>query len=49
MKPIVGIGTETKFGTVVSIRHNYVVVESQGVKDKVSFREIEKSVLKEIK
>ena len=46
MKPIVGIGTETKFGTVVSIRHDHVVVESQGEKGNVSFREIEKSILR---
>ena len=38
------------FWVVLStLRHDYVVVESQGAKDKVSFREIEKSVLKEIK
>lgn len=49
MKPIVGIGTQTKFGTVVSVHHDYIVVESQGAKDRVSFREIENSVLKEIK
>ena len=49
MKPIVGIGTETKFGTVVSIHNDYVVVDRQGVKDKVSFRRIEKTVLKEKK
>ena len=49
MKPIVGIGTETKFGTVVSIHNDYVVVDRQGVKDKVSFRRIEMTVLKEKK
>jgi hypothetical protein len=45
MKPVVGIGTNTKFGRVVKISRDGVVVEnSQGVKETVSFRRIEKSL-----
>ena len=46
MKPIVGIGTETKFGRVVKISRDGVTVERQGVKEVVSFQRIEKSLKK---
>ena len=49
MKPIVGIGSETKFGKVVKInRDGVVVVDRQGVRETVSFQRVEKS-LKEVK
>tara|TARA_Y100000401_G_scaffold102348_1_gene92585 strand:+ start:198 stop:350 length:153 start_codon:yes stop_codon:yes gene_type:complete len=42
MKPIVGIGSNTKYGRVLKILKNGVVVENgQGVRDTVSFRKIE--------
>ena len=45
MKPIVGIGSNTKFGRVLKILRDCVVVEdSQGRKETVSFRKIEKSL-----
>lgn len=46
MKPIVGIGTETKFGKVVKISRDGVTVERQGVKEVVSFQRVEKSLKK---
>ena len=46
MKPIVGIGTETKFGKVVKISRDGVTVDRQGVKEVVSFQRIEKSLKK---
>tara|TARA_B100001564_G_scaffold225560_1_gene190138 strand:- start:117 stop:269 length:153 start_codon:yes stop_codon:yes gene_type:complete len=42
MKPVVGIGSNTKYGRVLKIQRNGVVVEnSRGEKDTVSFRKIE--------
>ena len=42
MKPIVGIGSNTKYGRVLKILRDGVVVENgQGVKETVSFRKIE--------
>jgi sRNA-binding protein len=47
MKPIVGIGSNTKFGKVLKILKDGVVVEnSQGVRETVSFRRIEKSLMR---
>ena len=44
MKPVVGIGSETKYGKVVKISRDGVTVERQGVKEVVSFQRIEKSL-----
>lgn len=45
MKPIVGIGSNTKYGRVLKILRNGVVVEnSQGRRETVSFRRIEKQL-----
>ena len=45
MKPIVGIGSNTKFGRVLKIRRDGVVVEDgQGRRETVSFRRIESSL-----
>ena len=45
MKPVVGIGSNTKYGRVLKIQSNGVVVEnSRGEKDTVSFRKIENSL-----
>ena len=45
MKPIVGIGSNTKYGRVLKILRDGVVVEdSQGRKETVSFRKIEQSL-----
>ena len=45
MKPIVGVGSNTKYGRVLKILRDGVVVEdSQGRKETVSFRKIEKSL-----
>ena len=45
MKPVVGIGSSTKYGKVVEVCNGHVVVkDSQGVKGNVSFRRIEKSL-----
>ena len=45
MKPIIGIGSNTKFGRVLKILRDGVVVENgQGQKDTVSFRKIENSL-----
>jgi len=45
MKPVVGIGSNTKFGRVLKILKDGVVIEnSRGEKDTVSFRKIEKSL-----
>jgi len=45
MKPVVGIGSNTKFGRVLKILRDGVVVEdSQGRKETVSFRKIEQSL-----
>ena len=45
MKPIIGIGSNTKFGRVLKILRDGVVVEdSQGRRETVSFRRIEKSL-----
>ena len=44
MKPIVGIGSETKYGTVVKISRDGVKVERQGVREVVSLQRIEKSL-----
>ena len=42
MKPLVGIGSNTKYGRVLKILRDGVVVENgQGVKETVSFRKIE--------
>lgn len=50
MKPVVGIGSETRFGKVVEVHNGHVVVEDKkGVKGTVSFRRIEKYVDKENK
>ena len=46
MKPIVGIGTETKFGKVVKISREGVTVDRQGVKEVDSFQRVEKSLKK---
>jgi|TARA_B100001094_G_scaffold297384_1_gene320392 hypothetical protein len=45
MKPVVGIGSNTKFGRVLKILKDGVVVEnSRGEKDTVSFRKVEASL-----
>ena len=45
MKPVIGIGSNTKFGRVLKILEDGVVVEdSQGRKETVSFRRVEKSL-----
>jgi hypothetical protein len=45
MKPVVGIGSNTKFGRVLKILRDGVVVEdSQGRKETVSFRRVENSL-----
>ena len=45
MKPIVGIGSNTKYGRVLKILRDGVVVEDgQGRKETVSFRRIENSL-----
>jgi hypothetical protein len=45
MKPIVGIGSNTKFGRVLKILRDGVVVEDgQGRKETVSFRRVENSL-----
>ncbi len=45
MKPLIGIGSNTKYGRVLKILRDGVVVEnSRGEKDTVSFRKIEKSL-----
>ena len=45
MKPLVGIGSNTKYGRVLKILKNGVVVENgRGEKDTVSFRKIEKQL-----
>ncbi len=50
MKPVIGIGSETRFGKVVEVHNGHVVVEDKkGVKGTVSFRRIEKYVDKETK
>lgn len=50
MKPVVGIGSDTKYGKVVEVHNGHVVVEDEkGVKGTVSFRRIEKYVDKENK
>ena len=42
MKPVVGIGSNTKYGRVLKIQSNGVVVENgQGRRETVSFRKIE--------
>ena len=42
MKPIVGIGSNTKYGRVLKILRDGVVVENnQGRRETVSFRKIE--------
>ena len=42
MKPVVGIGSNTKYGRVLKILKSGVVVEnSRGEKEVVSFRKIE--------
>jgi hypothetical protein len=46
MKPIVGIGSETKFGKVVKISRDGVTVERQGVREVVSLQRVEKSLKK---
>ena len=45
MKPIVGIGSNTKFGRVLKILRDGVVVEDgQGRRETVSFRRIDSSL-----
>ena len=45
MKPVVGRGSNTKYGRVLKILKDGVVVEnSRGEKDTVSFLKIEKSL-----
>jgi len=44
MKPIVGIGSQTKYGKVVKISREGVTVERQGVREVVSLQRIEKSL-----
>ena len=45
MKPVVCIGSNTKYGRVLKIQSNGFVVEnSRWEKDTVSFRKIEKSL-----
>ena len=49
MKPVVGIGSNTKYGRVLKVQHDGVVVEnSRGEREVVSFRKIE-STLKGVK
>tara|TARA_E500000178_G_scaffold262300_1_gene259304 strand:+ start:264 stop:416 length:153 start_codon:yes stop_codon:yes gene_type:complete len=49
MKPVVGIGSNTKYGRVLKVQHDGVVVEnSRGEREIVSFRKIE-STLKGVK
>ena len=45
MKPLIGIGSNTKYGRVLKILRDGVVVENgRGEKDTVSFRKIEKQL-----
>ena len=45
MKPVVGIGSTTKYGRVLKILRDGVVVENgQGRRETVSFRRIENSL-----
>tara|TARA_B100001769_G_C21606645_1_gene341044 strand:+ start:78 stop:230 length:153 start_codon:yes stop_codon:yes gene_type:complete len=45
MKPVVGIGSNTKYGRVLKIQRDGVVVENgRGERDIVSFRKIEKQL-----
>ena len=45
MKPVIGIGRNTKYGRVLKILKDSVVVENgRGEKDKVSFRRIESTL-----
>ena len=45
MKPVVGIGSNTKYGRVLKILKDGVVVEnSRGEKSTLDFRKIEKSL-----
>ena len=49
MKPVIGIGSNTKYGRVLKVQHDGVVVEnSRGERETVSFRKIE-STLKGVK
>ena len=43
MKPVVGIGSNTKYGRVLNSSNGVVVENSRG-EDTVSFRKIEKSL-----
>ena len=50
MKPVVGIGSNTKYGRVLKILKDGVVVENgQGVRDTVSFRKIENQLKGSVK
>jgi hypothetical protein len=43
MKPVVGIGSNTKYGRVLKVQHDGVVVENgRGEREIVSFRKIER-------
>ena len=45
MKPVVGIGSNTKYGRVLKIQRDCVVVENgRGERETVSFRKIEKTL-----
>lgn len=44
VKPIVGIGTKLPQGTVVSISNDGVVVEKNGKKSTVGFKQVEQSI-----
>ena len=46
-KPIVGVGTKLQQGTVVSISNDGVVVEKNGKKSTVGFKQVERSIAKE--
>jgi len=45
MKPVVGIGSNTKYGRVLKVQHDGVVVENgRGERETVSFRKIENTL-----
>lgn len=45
MKPVIGIGSNTKYGRVLKILRNGVVVENgRGERDTLSFRKVENSL-----
>ena len=47
VKPIVGVGSKIPQGTVVAINHDGVVVEKNGKKSTVGFKQVEQTIAKE--